>query len=105
MCKEKTKKYTDIIIMVVMVLLYIGFMLGGYLCLDYIFTGKYKGLVPDSSVFSMIAGKDKTIEYVGNIGIGFSVLCVLLMVGISIFMFAFIANGVKDLKNTIIKSK
>ncbi|WP_436949308.1 hypothetical protein [Staphylococcus shinii] len=97
--KYSKKKIENIIAFSMIIIIYLIVMTVSYATLDYIIKGKYKSMVTDNTMGTIILGKDKVLEYVGNIGIGVSILCVILMIVSTIFMVLLILGAVSEWKN------
>lgn len=80
------KKIETVVAFSTILIMYLLVMVGSYITLDYIIQGKYKSMVTDNTMGAIIFGKEKTLDYVGNIGIGVSTVCIILMVVSTIFM-------------------
>lgn len=71
------------------VIVYIGLMLGAYIVLDYIIQGNYRELA---------MGKEKALEYLNNISVGVMITVITLVIIVNIFMVLLVIGGVMDRK-------
>ncbi|WP_204177989.1 MULTISPECIES: hypothetical protein [unclassified Staphylococcus] len=94
--KFLNKKLEDILAFSMIFIIYAFIMFGSITMLNYIIQGKYKNLVTDNTAASYIFSKEKTLEYLGNIGVGISIICVILMIVATLFM---ILGTVNEWKN------
>ncbi|RIN92406.1 hypothetical protein [Mammaliicoccus sciuri] len=97
---ENIISYTLMVIIYAFVIMIYAFVMTvSYATLDYIIKGKYKSMATDSKLGVILYGKDKYIEYLSNIGIGVSILCVILMIVSTFFMILVIIGAINEWKN------
>ncbi|MCG7340350.1 hypothetical protein MHZ36_13890 [Staphylococcus sp. ACRSN] len=82
-----------------LVIVYLLFMFGAYIVLDYIIQGKYRNLAPNTTETTWWSmGKDEALVYLGNISIGVMVIVIILVIVVNIFMVLLVIGGIKDRK-------